>query len=87
MRRLGKSSADYAVKVSKDVRALSSAMRKERTGLGQVDEKTILSDALDFFARELRAKVDVWVEGDASIYDPKGRARFAEPYRPGIYVE
>src|SRR5881296_3717871 len=81
LRKMGKSSADYAVKVSKDIRESSSAMRKERTGLGQVDEKAVLSDALDFFARELKAKVEVWVEGDASTYDPKGRARFAEPYR------
>ena len=87
LRKLGKSSADYAVKVSKGVRESSSNMRKERASLGQVDETMVLSDALDFFARELRAKVEVWVEGDAGIYDPKGRARFAEPYRPGIYVE
>ncbi len=87
LRKLGKSSADYAVKVSKNVRESSSTMRSERTSLGQVDEKMVLSDALDFFARELKAKVQVWAEGEASIYDPKGRARFAEPYRPGIYVE
>ncbi len=86
-RKLGKASADYAAKVSKDVRQSSAEMRKKRMDTGKVDEEAVLKDALGFFARELKAKVEVWREGEMGIYDPKGRARLAEPYRPGIYVE
>jgi leucyl-tRNA synthetase len=87
LRKLGKAAADYAVKLGREVRQSSGDSRKKRLDTGMVDEKMVLREAVDFFARELKAKVEVWGEGDAGVYDPKGRARLAEPYRPGIYVE
>jgi len=86
-RKLGKVSADYAVKVVKEMRQSSKEMRKERLDFGQVHEKELLEEALGFFQRELGAKVEVFGEDDPRIYDPKGRAKLAEPYRPGILVE
>ncbi len=86
-KKLGKVSADYAVKVAKEVRQSSREMRKQRVAIGQVHEKELLEEALGFFQRELGAKVEVFEEGDPTIHDPKGRARLAEPYRPGILVE
>lgn len=87
LRKLGRSSADYAAKIGREVRQYSSEMKKNRMDVGPVDENAVLKEAAEFFARELRAKVEVWGEDDTSVYDPKGRARLSEPYRPGIYVE
>lgn len=40
-----------------------------------------------FFARELKVEVQVHAEDEEGMYDPKGRAKLAEPYRPAIFVE
>ncbi len=42
---------------------------------------------LYFFAKEMKTDVEVHGEGDESLYDPKARAKVAEPYRPAIFVE
>ncbi len=86
-RELGKASADYAGKVIREVRQSSTELRRERMEMGQVQEKMLLQEASGFFGGELKAKVEVWGEDDSGIYDPKGRARLSEPYRPGILVE
>ncbi len=45
------------------------------------------TEAQTFFSKELRTEVEVHGEEDASLYDPKGRAKIAEPYRPAIFIE
>ena len=55
--------------------------------MGEVDERILLDGAKTFFQRELNTEIVVHGEDDASLYDPKGRGRTAEPYRPAIFVE
>jgi len=86
-RKLGKASAEYAGKMIRQVRQSPPELRKERMGSGQLQEKMVLQEAVEFFSTELKAKVEVWGEDDSGTYDPKGRARLAEPYRPAIFVE
>jgi len=86
-RKLGKASAEYAGKMIRQMRQSPPELRKERMGSGQLQEKMVLQEAVEFFSTELKAKVEVWGEDDSGTYDPKGRARLAEPYRPAIFVE
>jgi leucyl-tRNA synthetase len=87
LRELGKAAADYAGKVAQQVRQSSEEQSAKRKNTGQIKENQILQDALGFLSRELRSKVEVWSENAKDVYDPKGRARMAEPYRPAILVE
>jgi len=87
LRGLGKQAADYSVKVFQQARGMGEEQRKARLGTGLVKEKEVLAVAVDFFRRELKAEVRVWVEDEDSVVDPKGRARLAEPFRPAIFVE
>ncbi len=60
-------------------------------------EKTILEvaenewdfyqQAKSFLEKELNASVEIYLEGQEGIYDPRKKAQSALPLRPGIYVE
>jgi len=62
-------------------------LRGRRLKIGEIDEKKAFDEARGFFARELKVEVQVHGESEEGMYDPKGRAKFAEPYRPAIFVE
>ncbi len=87
IRKLGKQAADYANKVVQQARQMPGDMRKVRLESGIVWERKIITEALDFLSKELSAKVEVTGEDEPGLYDPKGRAKLAEPYRPAILVE
>jgi hypothetical protein len=55
--------------------------------VGEFDERGLFTDARDFLSRELKTEVEVHSEDDSSLYDPRGRAKMAEPYRPAIFIE
>ncbi len=86
-RRMGNVAADYAGKAAQQARQTPEELRKTRLESGVFPEKKILEEASEFLGRELRAEVDAWSEDDRDVYDPKGRARIAEPYRPAIFIE
>jgi len=77
----------YASKIVQQMKTMPIELRKRRLQVGDVDERSVLSGATGFFSRELKMDVEVHGEEDPSLYDPKGRAKFAEPYRPAIFVE
>jgi len=77
----------FASKIVQQVRTMPGELRRRRLEMGDVDERGVLNGATAFFERELRTQVEVHGEEDSSLYDPKGRAKIAEPYRPAIFVE
>jgi leucyl-tRNA synthetase len=86
LRNVGKPAVDFASKAIKQLSQMKEELRKSRIGL-ELKELKILGDAERFFAREFKAEIHVWQEGGKGVTDPKGRARFAEPYRPAIFVQ
>jgi len=86
MRAIGKPTSDYAAKSILQANQMKEELLKSRAGI-ELKEKKILKDASEFFKREFASEIQVWQEGDEGIDDPKGKARFAEPYRPAILVE
>jgi leucyl-tRNA synthetase len=77
----------FAVKVIQQARTMPAELRERRLKIGEIDERKTLDEAQGFFGRELKIEVRVHSEDEEGIYDPKGRAKLAEPYRPAIYVE
>ena len=51
-----------------------------------VDEKSVLIHAKNFIESEFNSKIEIY-SADESCYDPKGKAKSAEPFRVAIYVE
>ena len=77
----------FAAKIIKQARTMPPDLRKRKIKMGDIDEQMALVEAQKFFARELKSEVEVHGEEDARLYDPRMRAKFAEPYRPAIFVE
>ena len=51
------------------------------------EEPRFYQEIRAFLAREFNAEIDIYVEDQEDIYDPKKKASGALPLRPGIYVE
>ncbi|HUK27854.1 MAG TPA: leucine--tRNA ligase [Candidatus Acidoferrales bacterium] len=77
----------YASKIIQQVRTMPNELRARRLEVGEVDERRLFADAQPFFSKELKTEVEVHSEEDGQLYDPKGRAKMAEPYRPAIFLE
>ena len=86
LRSIGKPAADFASKAIRQATQMKEELRNSRVGLG-LKEMKILEDAKDFFSREFKAEIQVGLEGEKRVSDPKDRARTAEPYRPAIFIE
>jgi leucyl-tRNA synthetase len=77
----------FAGKIIKQVRTMPADLRSRRNRIGEIQELGALTGAQKFFARELKTEIEVHGEEEPELYDPKNRAKFAEPYRPAIFVE
>jgi len=53
----------------------------------RVDEADTLGKAKGFLASEFGCSVEIYSADDPARYDPKGKARFARPGRPAVFVE
>jgi leucyl-tRNA synthetase len=53
----------------------------------QINEKGYLIEAKDFLTHELKCEIEVYSSDDENKYDPQGKAKFAVPRRPAIFVE
>jgi leucyl-tRNA synthetase len=52
------------------------------------DEKEFLSSELcSIGKKEFGVDITVFAESDSDIYDPKGKARHARPFKPAILIE
>jgi len=77
----------FAAKIVQQTKTMPAELRSRRLGVGEIDERVVFAGAQTFLGKELKAEVEVHGEDDASLYDPKGRAKMAEPYRPAIFIE
>jgi leucyl-tRNA synthetase len=79
---------DFVQKIIKDLHSESEvikSMKLESTGF---DEKDFLSTELASIGKkEFGVAISVFSESDYGIYDPKGKARHARPFKPAILIE
>ncbi|MCW3974879.1 MAG: leucine--tRNA ligase [Candidatus Bathyarchaeota archaeon] len=79
--------AGYIKKMSENVLRLPPDLKNKRQNIGLLNELDIIQDAKPFLKKELRCEIEIFAEDDVNKYDPNNRARLAQPYRPGIYIE
>ena len=53
----------------------------------RLNEYEVLTRESGFLSKEFNAEVRVYKAGERGIYDPKGRAKLALPWRPALYIE
>jgi leucyl-tRNA synthetase len=87
LRKDAKRVSSFVQELVEDLAKAPKELVDGRLSAGRSDEFQIISEARIFLAKELKADVYVYHEDDESRYDPRSRARLAEPYRPAIYVE
>lgn len=79
---------DYVQKVIKDLHSESEVIKKMKLESDSFDEKEFLSAELASIGKkEFGVEIQVYSESDDSIYDPKGKARHARPFKPAILIE
>ena len=79
---------DFVQKTIKSVLSIPTEIRQARLESKGFDEEEFLKSELTELAkREFGAEIQVYSETDPDIYDPKGKARHAKPFKPAIYIE
>ncbi len=83
-----KNNPDFVQKTIKDILSEPVEIRKTKLQTKGFNEKKLISDELVSIAkRDFGVTVTVFSEDDADIYDPKGKARQARPFKPAILIE
>lgn len=90
MAKLGSSAAKkdvpaYAKELASEL-ARSSEQDRKAMSL-DLDELSALKDASRFLGAQFECEVSVFSADDDARTDPRGKARFAKPGRPAVYVE
>ena len=82
-----KKNPDFVQKTIKDILSEPTEIRKTKLE-SKIDEKTLVSNELISIAnKDFGAEVSVFAEDESEIYDPKGKARHARPFKPAILIE
>ena len=79
---------DYIQKVIKDLHSESEEIKITKLESKEFDEKQFLSTELASIGKkEFGVDIQVFAATDDDIYDPKGKARHARPFKPAILIE
>jgi leucyl-tRNA synthetase len=79
---------DFVQKTIKDLHSESEEIKKMKLESESFDEKEFLSSELSSIGKkEFGVDITVYAESDDNIYDPKGKARHARPFKPAILIE
>ncbi|MFH0897020.1 MAG: class I tRNA ligase family protein, partial [Candidatus Bathyarchaeota archaeon] len=87
LKKYAKQVSAFTQKIAADLCKMPEDLIMNRLDIGVLDEIKIIMGAKSFYEREFNAEISVLMEDNPDRYDPKDRARLAEPYRPAIYVE
>ena len=79
---------EYVQKVIKDLHSESEVIKEMKLESKDFDEKDFLYKELKSIGKkEFGVEIKVYSESDSDIYDPKGKARHARPFKPAILIE
>jgi leucyl-tRNA synthetase len=83
-----KKNPDFVQKTIKDILSEPTEIRKTKLETKEFDEKSLIENELVSLAKaDFGVDVQVFSESDSGIYDPKGKARHARPFKPAILIE
>jgi len=79
---------DFVQKTIKDILSEPPEIRTTKLDAQEFDEGEFLSkELLDIGKKNFGVDITVFNETDSEIYDPKGKARHARPFKPAILIE
>ena len=79
---------DFVQKTIKDLHSESEEIKRMKLESKEFDEKEFLTNELSSIGKkEFGVEIQVYSESDEDIYDPKGKARHARPFKPAILIE
>jgi len=79
---------DFVQKTIKDLHSESESIKKMKLEAESFDEKEFLKSELSSMCKkEFGVDIEVYSESDDNIYDPKGKAKHARPFKPAILIE
>ena len=79
---------DFVQKTIKDILSEPTEIRQTKLESKEFDEKSFLANELTELGRkEFGVNIQVFSESDSDLYDPKGKARHARPFKPAILIE
>jgi leucyl-tRNA synthetase len=79
--------AKFVGQILEEINFMPEDRKNRMLQTGVMNEKELLDEAKSFLQNEENADVYIIEEEDPERHDPKGRASFARPYRPAIYIE
>jgi len=83
-----KKNPDFVQKTIKDILSEPTEIRETKLKTKEFDEKSLIANELVSLAKaDFGVDVQVFSESDDGIYDPKGKARHARPFKPAILIE
>jgi len=83
-----KKNPDFVQKTIKDILSEPTEIRKTKLESKKFDEKSLIGNELISLAKaDFGVELQVFSESDDGIYDPKGKARHARPFKPAILIE
>lgn len=79
---------EFVQKIIKDLHSESEVIKSMKIESKEFNEKEFLSNELTSIGKkEFGVETSVYSEMDSDIYDPKGKARHARPFKPAIFIE
>ncbi|MCV0401229.1 MAG: leucine--tRNA ligase [Nitrosopumilus sp.] len=79
---------DFVQKTIKDLHSESEEIKQMKLESESFDEKEFLkSELFSIGKKEFGVEIQVYSESNSDIYDPKGKARHARPFKPAILIE
>lgn len=83
-----KKNPDFVQRTIKDILSEPAEIRKTRLETKNFDEESLIAKELISLAKsDFGVDVQVFSENDSGIYDPKGKAKTARPFKPAILIE
>jgi leucyl-tRNA synthetase len=79
---------DFVQKTIKDILSEPTEIRQMKLESKEFDEKSFLTNELTQLGKEsFGVEITVYSESDEDIYNPKGKAKHARPFKPAILIE
>ncbi|MGH1565952.1 MAG: leucine--tRNA ligase [Nitrosopumilus sp.] len=79
---------DFVQKTIKDILSEPIEIRQKKLESNEFDEKSFLVDELtELGEKDFGVDIQIFSESDSNLYDPKGKARHARPFKPAILIE
>jgi leucyl-tRNA synthetase len=83
-----KTDPNIVKKMQEDVLSAPVEARERRLQMATFDEASAIRDGASLISKEFSgAEIMVNAEDDDNRHDPKGKAKFARPFKPAVYME